>query len=146
MAASSYTVSWQGLWGGPEVGETIEITYAVTCESTVGSMTAITTDADSIADGRTYTELIRGRRFVTIEANPGTPAPDAASVTVKDSDGYDLLNGNGTNLIHATNTLIDYVEVQDAIPADMTVRGNLTIALADQATISAQFTLILTFV
>jgi hypothetical protein len=144
--ASSYTVSWAGLWGGPEVGETIEITYVCTAH-TDGTTTAISTDSDTIADERTYTQLIRGRRFRAIEAFPtsGGEAPDDdVNVTVKDSDGLDLLNGNGTNLVHSTDKKIAYAET-DGVPAEIPVRGALTIAIADSGAAADEVTLRLIF-
>jgi len=144
--ASSYTVSWDGFWGGPDGGETIEITYVCTAH-TDGTMTAITTDTDTIADGRTYTELIRGRRFRAIEAFPtsGGEAPgDDIEVTVKDSDGLDLLNGNGATLVHSTDKKVAYAEI-DGVAAEIPVRGALTILIADSGAAADEVTLRLIF-
>lgn len=145
--ASSYTVSWAGLWGGPDKSETIEVTYAVTANAGDGAVTNISTNTDTIADGRTYTQLIRGKSLKAVEAFPtsGGTAPDAADVTVKDSDGLDLLGGNGTNLIHATAKQSTYPMI-DGQAAVIPVRGALTIGVANQSTASANFTLRLTFV
>ena len=145
--ASSYTVSWAGLWGGPDKSETIEVTYAVTANAGDGAVTNISTNTDTIADGRTYTQLIRGKSLKAVEAFPtsGGTAPDAADVTVKDSDGLDLLNGNGTSLIHATDKQSTYPMI-DGQAAVIPVRGALTIGVANQSTASANFTLRLTFV
>lgn len=76
----------------------------------------------------------------------GGTAPDAADVTVT-MDGQDLLGGQGVGLIHATAT-------QDVFPysAFMTsyrfplITNNLTLAVANQATASANFTILLKFV
>uniref|UniRef100_A0A6M3XQT5 Uncharacterized protein n=1 Tax=viral metagenome TaxID=1070528 RepID=A0A6M3XQT5_9ZZZZ len=144
--ASSYTVSWQGHGGFYGNEETLEITYAITAH-TDGSVTDISTNTDTIKDGRTYTQLIRGKSLKIVEAFPtvGGTAPDAADVTVKDSDGLDMLNGNGVNLIHATNTQSTYPMI-DSVPAIYPIRGALTISIANQATASANFTIRLTFV
>ena len=143
--ASSYTVSWAGLWGGPEGKEAIEVTYEITAHTT-GAVTAISTDTDKIADGRTYTELIRGRELSKVEAFPtvGGTAPDAADVTVKDSDGLDLLNAGGVNLIHATAKQAIYPLI-DALPAAITVRGALTLGIANNTASGADFTIRLCF-
>lgn len=145
--ASSYTVSWAGVYGGPNIGETIEITYVCTAH-TDGTTTDITTNTDKIADGRTYTELIRGRRFKALEAFPtsGGEAPDDdVNVTVKDSDGLDLLNGNGTNVVHSTTKKIAYAELENGLPALIPVRGALTIAIADSGAAADEVTLRLIF-
>jgi len=77
---------------------------------------------------------------------PGGTAPDAADVTVN-MDNLDLLGGKGANLIHATAT-------QDTLPYNATimtawrypaVTGNISIAVANQATASANFTFWLVF-
>ena len=143
--ASSYTVSWEGFFGGPEKSETIEITYAITTH-TDGEITAISTDTDKIADGRTYTDLIKGRSFRMIEVfrTVGGTAPDAADVTVKDSDGLDLLNGNGVNLIHASSTLAQYPLIDD-LGSTIAVRGALSIDIANQTTNTAHITIRLIF-
>jgi hypothetical protein len=78
--------------------------------------------------------------------SPGGTAPDAADVTVT-MKGMDLLGAKGVNLIHATSTL-------DTFPysAFMTayrypkITGPITIAVANQATASADWTIELIFV
>jgi len=129
--ASSYTVSWAAYWGGSDKTEAIEITYVITTH-TDGTITAISTDTDKLADGRTYTELIRGREFTKIEVFPtsGGTAPDEGDVTVKDSDGLDLLNAGGTSLI-ATSKVAMYPLVDDLAVA-ITVRGALSIDIANE--------------
>lgn len=107
-------------------------------------MTAISTDADLTQDGQTYTQLIRGRSLRSVEAYPGSPAPDAADITVSDAAGLDLLNGNGTSLISATLAVANYPLIDD-LGATIPIRGVLSIALANQTTNGAKFTLKLTF-
>lgn len=144
--ASSYTVSWDAFWAGQEKGEVLEVTYEITAH-TDGSVTDISTNTDLLADGvSTYTDLIKGRSLRAVEAFPtaGGTAPDAADVTVKDSDGLDLLNAGGANLIHATNKLSTYATIDD-LGATIPVRGALTIGIANQATASANFTIRLCF-
>lgn len=144
--ASSYTVSWQAYWSGPDKGEVLEVTYVITAH-TDGTVTDISTNTDTIHDGiSTYTDLIKGRELTKVEAFPtsGGTAPDAADVTVSDSDGLDLLNGNGTGLIHATDKKSTY-PLNDVLPSTITVRGALTIAIANQGTNGADFTIRLCF-
>ena len=143
--ASSYTVSWAGLFGGPEKSETIEITYVITTH-TDGTITAISTDTDKIADGRTYTELIRGRSFRMIEVFPtvGGTAPDAGAVTVKDSDGLDLLGGNGATLIHATAKQVQYPLIDD-LGSTIAVRGALSTDISGEDAKTIHLTIRLIF-
>jgi hypothetical protein len=144
--ASSYTVSWEGFWGGPDGGETIKVKYDITAH-TDGTVTDISTDTDKIADGRTVTELIKGRNFKMIESLPtsGGTAPAAANVTVKNANGLDLLNGNGTSLIHATAAQAAYPMI-DGQPATIPVPGALTIGVSTMTNNGSDETLILTFV
>ena len=60
---------------------------------------------------------------------------------VKDEAGGDLLQGNGANLIHAT----DWQEVKPPL-APAPVIGALTLDVDNQATASAEYTIELTFV
>lgn len=144
--ASSYTASFVEVVKNGE--KTAEITYVITANAGDGVVTAISTDSSKIQyPVQTYTELIRGKALKMVEAFPtvGGTAPDAADVTVKDSDGLDLLNGNGVNLIHATAKRSTYPMI-GAQAATIPVRGALTVGVANQATASADFTLRLTFV
>lgn len=92
--------------------------------------------------------MIIGTRFlynVTAYPTSGGTAPDAADVQIL-MNGMDLLGGKGVNLIHATAT-------QDTAPyssfmADYRyprVTGTLTLAVANQATHSANYTIELVF-
>lgn len=138
--ASSYTAKLD------MVRDNIEITYVVTANAGDGVVTDIVTNDDSIR-GQTFTGHIAGKSLKMVEAFPtvdGT-APDAADVTVKDSDGLDLLNGGGVNLIHATLKKSTFPLI-DTQAATIPIRGALTIGVANQGTASANFTLRLTFV
>jgi hypothetical protein len=140
--ASSYTASWEAYKNSSEAGnETVALTYVITAH-TDGSMTDITTDTDSTQSGITYTELIKGRYLRAVEAFPtsGGTAPDEADVTVKDSDGLDLLNAGGAALIHATAKKSVYPLIDD-VSAKILVRSALTIGVANQATNAAEFTI-----
>jgi hypothetical protein len=144
--ASSYTVSWEAYKNSSEDGgESVALTYVITAH-TDGSVTAISTDNDSTQSGITYTQLIKGRYLRQVEAFPtsGGTAPDAADVTVKDSDGLDLLNAGGANLIHATNKQSVYPLIDD-VSAKVLVWSALTIGIANQSTNGADFTIRLIF-
>lgn len=94
-----------------------------------------------------YSE-IDGYYLYMVSAYPtaGGTAPDAADVTILHG-AYDVLGGKGANLIHATAT-------QDVIPYSTfmssyrywPVTGILILAVANQATNSANYTVELTFV
>jgi hypothetical protein len=81
-------------------------------------------------------------RLLSVTAYPtsGGTAPDAANVTLT-MNGQDLLGGAGTNLIHATAT-------QDAYPLNTggdirfpLITNTVTLAVAAQATVSANYTI-----
>ena len=48
------------------------------------------------------TEIMKGKQLIAVITKPGTTAPEAADVLIKNEGGRDLLGGKGTNLIHAT--------------------------------------------
>lgn len=144
--ASSYTSSFVEVVKNRD--KVAEITFVITANAGDGVVTAISTDAGNIKyPVQTYTELIRGRSLKMVEAFPtvGGTAPDAADVTVKDSDGLDLLNGGGVNLIHATAKKSIYPLIS-AQAATIPIRGALTIGVSNQTAASANFTLRLTFI
>jgi hypothetical protein len=107
------------------------------------------------------TSFIEGMRLFQVEAYPtaGGTAPDAASVFILDADGMDLLGAidgsttpyNGLNLIHAT---LKYATAPDLYNLGNTahtvyyplITGALTIKVINQATASANWTIVLTFI
>jgi len=107
------------------------------------------------------TAYIQGWYLYMVDAFPtsGGVAPDAASVTIFDANGLDLLGSEnsgiteyaGLNLIHAAsprrclpNVHLNRGNTHAAFsPA---INGALTLQVADQATHSAEYTLVLTFV
>lgn len=113
---------------------------ACTGDASDGSIPAIQIDMSNIGAGTQYLYLI------SAYPTAGGTAPDAADVTVT-MGGIDLLGGKGVNLIHATTR-------QDTFPysAFMTsyrfpvVSGQITVAVANQATVSANYTIELVFV
>ena len=126
------------------VGGSVTVTFACT-GGTAGEAGTIPTQTVSDA----AMALVKGVMYLyQVKAYPtvGGTAPDAADVTVN-MDGMDLLGAKGVNLIHATAT-------QDTFPysAFMTqyrfppVTNTITMAVANQATASANFTIELIFV
>jgi hypothetical protein len=105
--------------------------------------------------------FVKGMRLFQVEAYPtiGGTAPDAASVFILDAGGMDLLGAidgsttpyNGLNLIHAT---LKYATAPDLYNLGNTahsayypvVTGALTLKVISQATVSANWTIVLTFI
>ena len=129
----------------------VVVKIACTGDDSDGSIpdTAITSDIIAAVKGTHY--------LYTVSAYPtsGGTAPDAADVFVLDDNGEDLLGSTdggttankGANLIHATlkKTTFPYTHfLSNAyFPA---IVGGLTIRVANQATVEANYTLELTFV
>jgi hypothetical protein len=94
------------------------------------------------------TGLIKGWYLYTVTAYPtsGGTAPDAADVQILMS-GLDLLGGKGVNLIHATATkdTWPYSATMSEYRAPVIV-NTVTLSVANQATVSANFTIELLFV
>lgn len=123
-------------------GSFVIVKLACTGDAANGSIpnTALSTAAITLLTGKNY--------LYTVSAYPtsGGTAPDAADVTVT-MGGIDLLGGKGVNLIHATNR-------QDTFPYSVfmpsyrfpVVTGQITVAVANQATASANYTIELVFV
>lgn len=104
-----------------------------------------------------YIKMLKDGNYALIDVialpTPGGTAPDAADVTVKAKNyktysstvapavARDLLGGAGVNLIHATNEQ----SIGAGMPVYETVNGDLTVSVANQATNSAHYTLILVF-
>jgi len=93
--------------------------------------------------------ILQGHYYLyQVKAYPtsGGTAPDAADVTVN-QDSQDLLGGKGVNLIHATATYDThpYSSFMAAyrFPA---ITNTLTVAVANEATLSCNYTIELLFV
>jgi hypothetical protein len=123
------------------IGGAFTVKLACTGDSANGSIPTQTISSGVIT-------LLSNKYFlVNVKAYPtsGGTAPDAADVTVN-MDGLDLLGGKGVNLIHATAT-------QDVVPYStfmsawryVLVTSALTVAVANQATNSANYTIELQF-
>jgi hypothetical protein len=81
-----------------------------------------------------------GKYVLLVTVYPGSTAPDAASVAISDSNGLALMTaaGNGLNLVHATNTLDEYLEGPNGDSYHL-VDANFpwTVTVTDQATNNA---------
>jgi len=92
---------------------------------------------------------LRGKFLYLVSAWPtaGGTAPDAADVSVKNANGTDLLGGKGVNLIPASGEAATH-------PYSTTmsryycppVSSDLTVSVANQGTVEADFTIELIFV
>ena len=123
-------------------GGIVQIKLVCTGDSGGGSFPTQTISTNAMA-------LIKGTHyFYRAKAYPtsGGTAPDAADVTVN-MDGQDLLGGKGVNLIHATATYDTFpysgFMSQYCYPA---VTNTITVAVANQETNSANYTIELEFV
>lgn len=136
FAAGSCTESAKQFTGGFVI-----ISLACTGDSSTGSIpnTALSSSALALIQGTHYLYM------VSAYPTSGGTAPDAADVTILDGT-YDILGGKGVNLIHATAR-------QDSYPYSTFISSwrywpvvnGLTIAVANQATASANFTIEMTF-
>lgn len=112
------------------------------------------------ATSTSITSFIKGYRLIQVDAYPtsGGTAPDAASVFILNADGLDLLGSEdgsttaygGLNLIHATlprSTAPDLYIPRAGVHAwyQPLVTGALTLKVISQATVSADYTVVLTF-
>lgn len=131
------------------------ITWVCTGHSSGGAIPDIDTSAAN-------TKWIKGWYLYSIEAFPtsGGTAPDAASVLIGTTSGLDLLGAEdgitetayaGLNLIHATSPRITLPNVylpRAGLHANYypIIAGTLTLKVTDQATSSADYTIVWTFV
>lgn len=130
------------------------ITFTCTGDASDGSMPDTVITAENL-------KKIAGWFLYDVTAFPtvGGTAPDAASVFIKDANGLYLLGSiddgttayGGLNLIHATGTrsTVPYkyiAGITGHIVFFPDVINTLTVVVADQATASANWTIVLTFI
>ena len=119
----------------------MSVTFSCTgdaADGTIPDTDTATTDANGKILNATLTQ---GWYLHDVKTVPGATAPDAADVLIKDTDGLDLLDGLGTNLIHATNPQ----SMGDSMPFYPPVTGVLTLDVNNQDTVSATYTVELKF-
>ncbi len=106
-------------------------------------------DADGTIPDTDITEAnmqeIRGYGLDTVEVDPGATPPDAADVLVSNTYGIDLLDGNGTNLIHATDSKAT-IPATDGQVKLSPVFETLTVSVANQDTVDAIWSIRLIFI
>lgn len=92
------------------------------------------------------TRMITGWYLIKIIADPGATQPDAADVLIKDTGGEDMLEGDGTNLIHATATQSIYpADVNNLHIRGIPILGAIIIDVDNQGTADALYDVILVF-
>lgn len=124
------------------IGGMVKVSLVCTADSTNGTLPTQTIDTDTMT-------LLTGTYYlysVTAYKTVGGTAPDAADVTVL-MNSMDLLGGKGVNLIHASATYdtAPYSAFMASYRYPMIV-NTLTVAVANQSTSSANFTIELLFV
>lgn len=128
FASSSHAADFLSQNPAYNVGEYIKV-IKWNCKGAAPANTATNTE---------NTRLITGWFLYKVIADPGGTAPDAADVLIYDTGGEDQLNGNGTNLIHATSTQSTYPEI-DGQAAMQPVIGALTLDVDNQGTANALY-------
>jgi hypothetical protein len=118
-----------------------KIILACTGDSGDGSIPTqyVTTSTEILGAGAIFLYQVK-----TYPTKGGT-APDAADVAIY-QEGMDLLGGKGVNLIHATSA-------QDTVPYSLfmtayrypPITSNVTLTVANQATVSANYTIEMIF-
>lgn len=108
--------------------------YTITCTFDTTPGTAAYTMTESEMDP------MDGAWVTLVTVRPGGTAPDAASVAIADSKGTPLMTAaaNGLNLVHATDTLSEYLEGPNGDHYHVADHDNpWTITVTDQATNNA---------
>jgi len=130
-----------------------QVTFTCTGDASDGSIP--NTDTNTAITG-----YIKGFYLYKVEAFPtdGGTAPDAADVLIYDSDGLDLLGSEDGSTAYAGLGLIHATLKRSCLPnmhlprADLhvnfypSINGALTLDVVNQATASAEYTIVLTFV
>ena len=98
---------------------------------------------DSTISAATYG--IAGWYLYTVETVPGVAIPPGAvyTITLKDSDGFDLAGGT---LSSRSVTATEMVNIGTTVHGYPLIRGNITLGITGLTTTSATTTIILTFV
>ncbi|KKM61690.1 hypothetical protein LCGC14_1529190 [marine sediment metagenome] len=93
-----------------------------------------------------FTKLIQGWFLHKIIVNPGATAPTVSSdLTITDKHGIDVLDGNGTDLIHNTDSKQSYAMI-DGVPSLQPVVGDYILTITNNAVNSAILIVTLLFV
>ncbi len=116
-----------------------KLTFSCTGDSSDGSI------PDS-ATSSIYTDEIVGWYLDQVIVDPGATAPTADSdVVINDEWGFDLLGGNGSNLLHSSTTKTT-IPATDGQNKRQPVLGALTLSVTNQSVNSATYDVILVLV
>ena len=120
---------------------TRELIFTCTADAAAASYPATSTGVKTNSiHNLTFTERLRGWQMQKIIVDPGAVAPTVASdLTLKDSHGIDLLDGNGTDLIHNTDSKQSFF-MTGGVPTLQPVLGDLTLAITNNSVNSAVLT------
>jgi hypothetical protein len=143
MASSAWAVAGSCVQTGSALSSYVyQVKLVCTGDSTNGTLPTqtIATDTMAILTGNYYLYTVTAYKTV------GGTAPDAADVAVLMS-GMDLLGAKGVNLIHASATYdtMPYSAFMASYRYPM-ITNALTLTVANQATVSATWTIDLLFV
>jgi hypothetical protein len=120
-------------------GYSASIVKVVTLNFTGSHDDGTVPDTDLAAD-------LKGFSLYSIEYYPGLEAPDTADVTVLNEAGLDLLGAKGASLITAATKAISFpFSVFSGLYFYPIINSALTVSIANQDTIDATWSLVLTF-
>jgi len=131
-------------------GETTIKKLVFTCTADVAAASYPETSTGTVTGAKgqntTHTQWFRGWFLHKIIVDPGAVAPTVDSdLTIKDDHGIDVLDGNGTDLIHNTDSKQSYAMI-DGVPSLQPMMSDLTLAITNNAVNSAVLTVTLVFV
>lgn len=132
MAAGSCTQSATN----DKASRFVSIKFVCTGDAADGTIPATAISAENMALIQDKAQL----RYVRAYPTSGGTAPDAADVTLT-MNGQDLLGGAGVNLIHATATRDVYALNTGGDIWFPVITGTVTLGVANQATVSANYTI-----
>jgi len=121
-------------------GETTtrELIFTCTADSAAATYPATSTGTKTNSThNRTFTEHITGWFLQKIIVDPGATAPTVNSdLTITDSHGIDILDGNGTDLIHNTTSKQSYFMIA-GVTSLQPILGDLTVTITNNSVNSA---------
>jgi len=136
-------------YGIPGKGLTIkELRFICVADASDASFPVANTGIIAGAPGNStsFTKLIQGWFLHKIIVNPGVVAPTISSdLTMTDKHEIDVLDGNGTDLIHNTDSKSSYAMI-DGVPSLQPVLGDYILTITNNAVNSAILIVTLIFV
>ncbi|KKM62530.1 hypothetical protein LCGC14_1520740 [marine sediment metagenome] len=136
MAASTVTMS---IVNHKVFGETNirELIFSCVADSAAATfLSGATSSKTGSTHNRTFTDQLRGWFLLKLIVDPGAIAPTVNSDLTFKEYGCDLLDGNGTDKIHNTDTKQVYPAI-DGLPSLQPITDHLTLAITNNAVNSA---------